>query len=69
MDSLGFEYSCNMDMGTSAVHINGKRLYKGLCRALLVSGTECAVSDTVHSIRKEDKGRNAGGDYLIRLYV
>ena len=33
---------------------NRECLYKRLCRALLVSGSERAVSDTVHSLCKED---------------
>ena len=41
-----------MDMGAGAVHVNRERIYKGLCRALLVPGTECALPDTVHPFCK-----------------
>ena len=37
------EHSRHMDMGAGAVHVNRERIHKGLCRALLVPGTECAL--------------------------
>ena len=59
----------HMDMGAGAVHVNRERIHKGLCRALLVPGTECALPDTVHPFCKKDKGGNAGGDHSFRVYA
>lgn len=69
MVCIGAEHSCHMDLGTGSVYISGECLHKGGCRTLLVSGAECTVPDTVYSLCKKDKGRDAGRDYALRLYV
>ena len=59
----------NMDMGAGIVCVNGECLHKRLCRAVLVSGTQRAVFDTVYTICKAYPGRNAGRDYPFRIYA
>ena len=57
-----------MGMGSGAVHVNGERIYERLCRAFLVSGSQCAVPGYVHSLCKADQEGNAVWYYFIRIY-
>jgi len=44
-------------------------LHEGLCRALLVPGAECALSDIFYPVCQTDPGGNAGGHNAVRLYI
>ena len=68
LDNVCFEYSSYMDLGTGTICINGKSVYKWVCRAFLVFGAECAMPDYFHTICKEDTKGNAGGNHTVWVY-
>lgn len=63
------EHSGHMDLGAGIIHVGRKCIYQRLCRAVLVSGSECAVPDPVHTVCKTDPEQYAGRDYTVRFYV
>ena len=62
-------YALAVDLGTGTICIDGKSVYKWVCRAFLVFGAKCVMPDYFHTVRQKDQGGNAGRHHLIRIYA